>query len=417
MAEVRLEGLHKRISSTVVIPDLTLTVRNGEFFTLVGPSGCGKSTLLHLIAGLEAPTSGRILFDGRDVTGLAPRERDIALVFQNYALYPHMTVRENLAFPLKVGPRTEGYDRTKIEREVERVAELLGLTPLLERRPRELSGGQRQRVALGRALIRRPSVFLLDEPLSNLDAQLRAGMRTELRRLHDQFGITMIYVTHDQTEAMTLADRLAVLDHGELRQIGTPHDLYAMPGNVFVAGFIGHPPMNLFEARLEAGKAAAGSIRVPLPPDIPRHHHDVVTLGIRPENICVHALNRPGIESTLQRALAGEGIAGTVRLIEHTGGQVWVTCEVQQVGGPTSVHAIDTMTLVGLTAGGFQARPGDQVFLSMEKAIPHVFDGQTGSRLGGEMITYPSDRHSGVNHCYEAQPRQRTAEGQESGSS
>ena len=390
MAEVRLERLHKRIGASAIIPDLTLTVRDGEFFTLVGPSGCGKSTLLHLIAGLETPTSGRILFDGQDVTGLAPRERDIALVFQNYALYPHMTVSENLAFPLKVGPRTEGYDRATIEREVQRVADLLGLAPLLERRPRELSGGQRQRVALGRALIRRPSVFLLDEPLSNLDAQLRAGMRAELRRLHDQFGITMIYVTHDQTEAMTLADRLAVLDHGQLRQIGTPHNLYAMPDNVFVAGFIGHPPMNLFEARLESGEAVTGSIRVPLPPDILRHH-DVVMVGIRPEDICVRAVNAPEIESAHQRALAGESVTGTVRLIEHTGGQVWVTCEVQPIDRPVSVQATEAMTLVGLTTGGFQARPGDRVFLSMEKAVLHLFDVQTGSRLGGEMSTYPID--------------------------
>src|SRR5512139_4113632 len=226
MAEVRLEGLRKRFDGPDIVRGLTVTIRDGEFFAVVGPSGCGKSTLLHLLAGLESPTAGRILFDGRDVTTLAPQHRDVALVFQSYALYPHMTVEENLAFPLRVGPRRGRLDRAGIAGEVRRIAELLGLTELLNRRPRELSGGQRQRVALGRALIRKPQVFLLDEPLSNLDARLRTGMRAELRRLHDQLKITMIYVTHDQTEAMTLADRVAVLHDGALAQVGTPKELY-----------------------------------------------------------------------------------------------------------------------------------------------------------------------------------------------
>ncbi|MGH7233290.1 MAG: ABC transporter ATP-binding protein [Nitrospiraceae bacterium] len=387
MAEVRLEGLHKRIGSTVVIPDLSLTIRDGEFFTLVGPSGCGKSTLLHVIAGLDTPTAGRILFDGRDVTGLAPRERDIALVFQSYALYPHMTVAENLAFPLRVGPRTAGFDRTTIEREVRRVATLLGLASLLQRRPRELSGGQRQRVALGRALIRKPSVFLLDEPLSNLDAQLRAGMRAELRRLHDELRITMIYVTHDQTEAMTMADRLAVLDHGRIQQVGAPQDLYDTPANVFVAGFIGHPSMNTFAARIEDGEAVTGSIRLPIAPEA-GDRHDAVTLGIRPEHLRVEPVKRPGAMREDERAIGKDGLVAIVRLIEPAGGQIWVTCEVEPTGRHVSGEAAapneaaDVVTVVGLAGSGFNPRPGDRVILSFRDAVPHVFDGKTGVRVG-----------------------------------
>ena len=226
MAEVILEAPRKRIGRLDVLPGLSLRIHDGEFFTLVGPSGSGKSTLLHLIAGLESPTAGRILFDTRDVTRLTPRERDVAVVFQSYALYPHMTVAQNLAFPLNVVPRHLRRTRTEIEDEVARVADVLGLTPLLSRHPRQLSGGQRQRVALGRALIRQPRVFLLDEPLSNLDAQLRAEMRTELRRLHDELRVTMIYVTHDQTEAMTLADRVSLLDRVRVQQVGSPEELY-----------------------------------------------------------------------------------------------------------------------------------------------------------------------------------------------
>ncbi len=339
MAEVRLEGLCKRAGSAEIIPDLTLTIHDGEFFVLVGPSGCGKSTLLHLIAGLDAPTTGRIWFDGRDVTLLAPRERDIALVFQSYALYPHMTVAENLAFPLRVGPRTADLDRQRIEEEVGRVAGLLGLEPLLGRRPRELSGGQRQRVALGRALIRKPSVFLLDEPLSNLDAQLRAGMRAELRRLHDELGITMIYVTHDQTEAMTLADRLAVLDHGRLQQVGTPQDLYDLPGNVFVAGFIGYPSMNTFEASVDGQEAVAGSIRMPIPAGATLDHGNAVTLGVRPEDIRVQTIKGSGAISDNERKSGTREVIGAVRLIEPTGGQIWVTCEVGPYDRPASVRA------------------------------------------------------------------------------
>lgn len=376
MAEVRLEKLSKRYGRADVLAGLTLTVRDGELFAIVGPSGCGKSTLLHLIAGLDTPTEGRILFDGLDVTELPPRARDVALVFQSYALYPHMTVAENLAFPLHVAKRRTGRSREQIAAEVQRIAELLGLATVLERRPRELSGGQRQRVALGRALIRRPRVFLLDEPLSNLDAQLRAGMRAELRKLHDDVKTTMIYVTHDQTEAMTLADRLAVLDRGRLQQIGTPRDLYDAPANRFVAGFIGSPPMNLLDARLEDGEVRAGPIRFRLPAGVETRRGapagTAVTLGIRPEHVRMCAADAAGGSS---------GIVGTVRLTELSGSQLWVSAEL---GGynPGTI-------LVGLADATDRLQPGDQVTISLDRMVSHLFDAETGARIDCEIELEP----------------------------
>ena len=368
MAEVRIEGLRKRFRDAEVIPGMTLTVRDGELFTIVGPSGCGKSTLLHLIAGLETPTDGRIFFDGQDVTALSPRERDVALVFQSYALYPHMTVAENLAFPLRVAKRKSGLDRRRIAEEVRRVADLLGLEAVLERRPRELSGGQRQRVALGRALIRKPRVFLLDEPLSNLDPQLRAGMRAELRRLHDALGITMIYVTHDQTEATTLADRLAVLDRGRLQQVGSPQHLYDEPCNLFVAGFIGQPPMNLLEARLEDGYVVVGPIRLRVPAGLGvREESLAVRIGIRPESVRVLA---PKTEQD-------HAVEGIVRLIEPVGGRTWVTVEV--------ALGADTISMVGVADEEFRPRSGEPAGLLVRRECPHIFDSRTGLRLGGRM--------------------------------
>lgn len=373
MAEVRLERLGKRFNDSDIIQGLTLTVHDGELFTIVGPSGSGKSTLLHLIAGLEGPTAGRIFFDDLDVTTLPPRTRDVALVFQNYALYPHMTVAENLAFPLRVAGRKTGLDREGIDGEVQRVADTLGLGTSLAKRPRELSGGQRQRVALGRALIRKPRVFLLDEPLSNLDAQLRAGMRAELRRLHDELRITTIYVTHDQTEAMTLADRLAVLDRGRLQQVGTPRELYDEPGNLFVAGFIGHPSMNLLDALVERGQIVAGPIRIPLPPDLTeigvRHDGDRVKLGIRPEQVLVSDLRAVGDRAQV----SGREVTGVIRLIEPTGGQTWVTAEVSGTDRIT--------TLVGLAGAGFRGTLGKRVTISVAGACPHLFDLRTGDRI------------------------------------
>ena len=376
MAEVRLVEVRKKLSGAEVLAGVTLTVHDGELFTIVGPSGCGKSTLLHLIAGLDVPTDGHILFDGQDVTSLAPRERDVALVFQSYALYPHMTVRDNLSFPLRVGGGP-GRSRETIEKEVLRVARLLELDALLDRRPRALSGGQRQRVALGRALIRRPRVFLLDEPLSNLDAQLRAGMRAELRRIHDQEGITMIYVTHDQTEAMTLADRLAVLHQGRLQQVGTPHDLYKTPANVFVAGFVGYPGMNLLPARIEQGWIVAGPLRLPCPADLSGGPSDgiAVIVGFRPEDLVVSA---PDGSADLTTGRSTELTTGIVRLVEPTGGQTWVTVELEELKGHTLVGRSDDVE--------FSAKPGERAALLIADLSLHVFDAETGSRLEREPV-------------------------------
>ncbi len=247
MAKISFEHIKKNFHSEQVIKDLNIEIREGEFFTFVGPSGCGKSTILNMTAGLEQMTEGTIKFDGDAVNELSPKERDIAMVFQSYALYPHMTVYENLAFPLKI----KKAKRESIESEVKRISLLLELDELLKRKPRELSGGQRQRVALGRAIIRKPRVFLMDEPLSNLDARLRVEMRTELKRLHNELKITTVYVTHDQAEAMSLSDRIAVLSDGLIQQCGTPREIYLKPENTMVAGFVGSPSMNFIPAILK----------------------------------------------------------------------------------------------------------------------------------------------------------------------
>ncbi len=380
MTEVQLRNVSKRFGSVGVLADLSLTIRSGELFVLLGPSGCGKSTLLNLIAGLEQPSAGQICFDGEDVTLLPPRDRDIALVFQSYALYPHMTVGENLSFPLRVAQRKLGLTKAAIAEEVTRVAGMLDLSGVLSRRPRELSGGQRQRVALGRALIRQPRVFLLDEPLSNLDAQLRAGMRAELRRLHDELGITMIHVTHDQTEAMTLADRLAVFDRGSLQQVGTPQDCYDTPANLFVAGFLGYPSMNLLKARIEQGRIVAGPIRLPFPDALKRPvDGTAVTVGLRPE--AVH-IPTPGTVAHAA-ALDKGAVAGVVRLIEPTGDQTWVTFEVSDARPAQQTNASpERLTLVGQAGDGFWVKPGDRVVVEIAETPPHLFDAETGMRLG-----------------------------------
>jgi multiple sugar transport system ATP-binding protein len=295
MSEVVLSNLTKVFpGGTIALDDVSLTVADSEFVVLVGPSGCGKSTLLRIVAGLEEATSGTVAIDGRVVNDDSPRDRDIAMVFQNYALYPHMSVDQNLAFSLKLRKTA----KTDIRRQVTDTARVLGLEQLLDRKPAALSGGQRQRVAMGRAIVRRPRVFLMDEPLSNLDAKLRVAMRGELTRLHQRFRTTTLYVTHDQVEAMTLGDRIAVLDRGRLQQVGTPDELYRFPSNVFVAGFIGSPAMNLAQGRLErcAGDTvlAANGYRWPLPPAVLRARPALasfvdreVVFGLRPEAIDV----------------------------------------------------------------------------------------------------------------------------------
>src|SRR6478736_6538707 len=282
MAEIVVDHVTKEFAGGVqALDDVSLTVQDGEFIVLVGPSGCGKSTLLRLIAGLEETSAGTISIGGRDVTHLAPRARDIAMVFQNYALYPHMDVRKNLGYGLRVR-KTPG---PEIDRRVNEVARLLGLEHLLDRRPAALSGGQRQRVAMGRAIVREPQAFLMDEPLSNLDAKLRVTMRAELARLHERLGVTTIYVTHDQIEAMTLGQRVAVMRDGLLQQVDSPQHLYRNPANLFVAAFIGSPSMNLVEAELEDGHVSFAGNRIPLDPGhSPAAAGARVILGIRPHD-------------------------------------------------------------------------------------------------------------------------------------
>ena len=293
MAGVSLERVSKSVPGADILRDLSLEIADGEFLSLVGPSGCGKSTTLNLIAGLDEPTSGAIRIGGRQVNGLPPAERDLAMVFQSYALYPHKDVRRNLAFPLEVArlPRAE------IDQRIAETAEMLGLSPLLGRKPRDLSGGQRQRVALGRALVRKPQLYLLDEPLSNLDANLRTQMRAELKRLHRQLRATFVYVTHDQAEAMTLSDRIAVLRAGELQQAGSPREIYQRPRNRFVAEFFGTPRINVVRPGVLglAGQAMA---------------------GVRPEHLEVLSAPAPG------------ALEGIVELAELTGADIWVTAKV-----------------------------------------------------------------------------------------
>ena len=283
MASIELRGVGKSFGDTVAVTGVDLTIEDGEFLVLVGPSGCGKSTLLRVIAGLESVSEGSIAVDGADVTAVAPEDRDLAMVFQDYALYPHMTVERNLGFGLKL----RGVHKGERARRVGDVAAILGLDELMARRPAELSGGQRQRVALGRAMVRQPKAFLMDEPLSNLDARLRAAMRAELARLHERLGVTSVYVTHDQTEAMTLGTRVAVLRDGVLQQCGTPLELYERPANLFVASFIGSPQMNLVRATRDGGEIRFGGWSLPLPGGAARDLPNELIVGIRPSDLHV----------------------------------------------------------------------------------------------------------------------------------
>jgi multiple sugar transport system ATP-binding protein len=296
------------------VDDVTLTIEDGEFMVLVGPSGCGKTTLMRMLAGLEKVTAGRILIGDRDVTNLAPRERDVAMVFQNYALYPHMDVKGNLAY----GLRMRKTPRLEIRRRVDHVARLLGLADLLERRPRELSGGQRQRVAMGRAIVREPVAYLMDEPLSNLDANLRVAMRAELARLHERLGTTTVYVTHDQVEAMTLGQRVAVMRDGRIQQVDDPQQLYHRPANLFVGAFIGAPSMNLVEARVADGAVEFGGHRIALDPTRRPEAHGTFILGIRPEQFEDAAFAAAGLPELEVR----------VAVLEELGSDVYVIFEV-----------------------------------------------------------------------------------------
>ena len=327
MGQIRLDNVSKSFGDVEVIPPLDLEISNGEFVVFVGPSGCGKSTLLRLIAGLEDVSSGRIEIDGADATTLPPAKRRLAMVFQSYALYPHMSVRKNIAFPLRMA----GLGRDEQMQKVEAAARVLNLTDYLDRRPGQLSGGQRQRVAIGRAIVREPTAFLFDEPLSNLDAALRVNMRLEISELHQNLETTMIYVTHDQVEAMTMADKIVVLQDGVIEQVGSPLDLYSAPRNRFVAGFIGSPKMNFL-----GGDEAAG--------------HGARTIGIRPEHLAISAT---------------EGAwPGTVGVAEHLGSDTYLY-----------VHLADGRETLTVRAGGeFDAHHGDTVYLTPDPEKVHRFD-------------------------------------------
>ncbi|OGW40820.1 MAG: hypothetical protein A2010_13305 [Nitrospirae bacterium GWD2_57_9] len=355
MTTIRFERITKAFGTTEVIKSLDLEISSGEFFTFVGPSGCGKSTLLHMIAGLDAPSSGLILFDGKPVNDLSPQARDIALVFQNYALYPHLTAFENIAFPLRMKKAA----RNVIEDEVNRVAGLLGISASLGKKPKELSGGQRQRVALGRAIVRRPKVFLMDEPLSNLDARLRLEMRTELLRLHRELGITTVYVTHDQSEAMSLSDRVAVLNRGELQQCDRPLAVYRRPANVFVAGFIGVPAMNLFPARVTGKRPLAVAwAGITLSP--PAEHFppaEDVLIGMRPEDVIAGRSPDPA------------ALEMTVELAEPSGPITWL--ELAGRG----------LKLAALSRPEEELVPGDRCYVKIMPEKIALFDPSSGRRL------------------------------------
>jgi multiple sugar transport system ATP-binding protein len=351
MATLQLRNLRKSYGPVEVIKGVNLDIDDREFVVFVGPSGCGKSTLLRMVAGLEEITAGDLMIDSKRVNRVGPADRGLAMVFQSYALYPHMTVRQNMAFALRLA-RVSKAERDK---KVDEAARILQLEPYLERRPKDLSGGQRQRVAIGRAIVRQPKVFLFDEPLSNLDAALRGQMRIELLRLHEELNATMIYVTHDQVEAMTMADKIVVLQAGRVEQVGSPLELYHHPANLFVAGFIGSPRMNLMEAKVADASAAGmavsvpsgAQIAVPVEPGTARAG-DTVTLGIRPEGLRIDP--------------AGP-VAGTVALVERLGGLTLLHVTVER--GPAITVQIE---------GSDSSRAHDQIRLAVDPAACHRVD-------------------------------------------
>ncbi len=349
MASVSFRGIQKNYGRVKVIHGIEFGIEDGEFVVIVGPSGCGKSTLLRMLAGLEEISGGEILIDGKVVNELESKDRDIAMVFQSYALYPHMTVRENMGFSL----RLRKADRGTTDERVNQAARILNLDALLDRYPRELSGGQRQRVAMGRAIVRDPKVFLFDEPLSNLDAKLRVAMRAEIKALHQRLKTTTVYVTHDQIEAMTMADRIVVMHDGIVEQIGTPLELFDRPGNLFVAQFIGSPAMNVFPGTVRKGAVEALGARWPLPPGTQGSEGQAVQYGIRPTDL----------------APAAEGVPARVVVVEPTGAETELMVEV---GGQQL-----TVVMHGRTS----AQPDQTVHLAVDAAKAHVFDGGSGKRI------------------------------------
>src|SRR5665213_334099 len=353
MASVVICDVRKAFGLTPVIHGVNVDIEDGAFVVLVGPSGCGKSTLLRMIAGLENITGGEIKIGGRIVNDLPPKERDVAMVFQNYALYPHMTVAANMAFSMKL----RGAPRDEIDTRVKRAADILGLELLLERYPRQLSGGQRQRVAMGRAIVRDPQVFLFDEPLSNLDAKLRVQMRTEIKELHQRLKTTTVYVTHDQIEAMTMADKIVVMHDGIVEQIGAPLELYDRPDNLFVAGFIGSPAMNCLSGTLRVNGTAEfvsnGGVRLPVANAPSGSDGRRAVYGVRPEHF----------------ALGGDGAEAEVQVVEPTGSEIQI---VAKLGGAE---------VTAVFRERHQFRPGDKIRLKPDPRLVHLFDETTGKRI------------------------------------
>jgi multiple sugar transport system ATP-binding protein len=353
MAAVEIRAVRKSFGGTPILHGIDLDIADGEFCVLVGPSGCGKSTLLRMIAGLENISGGEIAIGGKVVNNVPPKDRDIAMVFQNYALYPHMTVRENMAFSLRLAKAPQAV----VEAETSRASRILGLDALLDRYPRQLSGGQRQRVAMGRAIVRHPQVFLFDEPLSNLDAKLRVQMRGEIKDLHQRLRTTTIYVTHDQIEAMTMADKIVVMQGGRVEQIGTPLELYDRPANLFVAGFIGSPAMNLLRGQVQGGGFRLPGIgptpEIILP--LPERAADgkPAVYGIRPEHL----------------RLSDNGVPVTIQLVEPTGSETMVTARLGDA------------TLVGAFRERISAKVGDTLRIMPDPALAHLFNEETGMRL------------------------------------
>lgn len=359
MASVNLSEVSKRIGSTLLLNKVSLSINKGEFIVVVGPSGCGKSTLLRLIAGLESLSDGKILINGQCVNGVAPDKRDMAMVFQSYALYPHMTVYDNMAYGLKI--RRMGKD--EIHQRIVDAARLLQLTPYLNRKPQALSGGQKQRVAMGRAIVRSPSVFLFDEPLSNLDAKLRSEMRHEIKRLHQKFKTTSIYVTHDQTEAMTMADRVIVLNQGAIEQIGTPQDLYQTPSSVFVAGFSGHYPMNFISAQLSI---KSGTIQTAMGIEYPVSNLNSsdqgaveIVLGVRSEHVQLCKNNE------------AESVPLRVEFIDDMGADKLIHGRCKKSG-----------ERIAFRVNSEQHITDDQVYIRLPRQKLHLFHKETGQRIG-----------------------------------
>jgi multiple sugar transport system ATP-binding protein len=364
MASVRLESIARRYETTTAVADIDFTIPDGQFWVFVGPSGCGKSTILRMIAGLDLPTSGQIWIGNQLVNGIPARQRDVAMVFQNYALYPHMSVAENLAFGLKMRQMEVG----QIQDRVLTVAKSLDIAHLLPRKPKQLSGGQQQRVALGRAIARSPQVFLLDEPLSNLDAQLRDEMRAELKQLHHQIGITTIYVTHDQVEAMTLADQIVVLNQGKIQQIGTPQQVYNQPANQMVATFLGTPPMNLLNVTYNQGQFHLTPHQIiPCPPYLPPNlnAHQSLALGIRPEHLSVTSSDEPASDSV-------PSLRVQVTLVEPLGRENLIR---------THLWDDHSQILNLIVSSHVYPQTGELLAVRFEPDNLHVFDPTTSKRL------------------------------------